>query len=205
MKYLVRQAKKTYFEKIVSNETDNTCLVWKALNALTKNTFTCKQNIQSTLTAEIVNDHLLSLAKTLTKTLHGWGGGGVNSTNVPMNLRIFAQKGLNLMTPSSSLKLQLTKLVNMYPVLVSKKSSGCDGISDKIILLSLPYIVQHLTYVCRGAGWGVEGKQVGSMDEEPQVRGCNNITFICTPTNQETVSVLKKTQAKKKFRTWKQM
>ena len=39
----------------------------------------------------------------------------------------------------------------------------------------------------RGVGWGVEGKQVGSMDEEPQVRGCYNITFICTPTNQETV------------------
>ena len=33
----------------------------------------------------------------------------------------------------------------------------------------------------------VEGKQVGSIDEEPQVRGCYNITFICTPTNQETV------------------
>ena len=38
-------------------------------------------------------------------------------------------------------------------------------------------------------GWRVEGKQVGSMDEESQVRGCYNITFICTPTNQETVSV----------------
>ena len=34
------------------------------------------------------------------------------------------------------------------------------------------------------------------MDEEPQVRGCYNITFICTPTNQETVSVLEKTQTK---------
>ena len=34
------------------------------------------------------------------------------------------------------------------------------------------------------------------MNEEPQVRGCYNITFICTPTNQETVSVLEKTQAK---------
>ena len=30
-------------------------------------------------------------------------------------------------------------------------------------------------------GWGVEGKQVGSMSEEPQLRGCYNITFICTP------------------------
>ena len=40
--------------------------------------------------------------------------------------------------------------------------------------------------VCRGVGMGSGGKQVGSMDEEPQVRGCYNITFICTPTNQET-------------------
>ena len=50
---------------------------------------------------------------------------------------------------------------------------------------------------------GVEGKQVGSMDEESQVRGCYNITFICTPTNQETVSVLEKTQANKTFRIMK--
>ena len=33
----------------------------------------------------------------------------------------------------------------------------------------------------------LRGKQVGSMNEEPQVRGCYNITFICTPTNQEIV------------------
>ena len=37
----------------------------------------------------------------------------------------------------------------------------------------------QVLHICRG----VEGKQVGSMDEESQVRGCYNITFICTPTN----------------------
>ena len=58
-----------------------------------------------------------------------------------------------------------------------------------------------ILYIVGERGWGVEGKQVGSMDEEPQVRGCYNITFICTPTNQETVSVLEKTQANKTFRT----
>ena len=51
----------------------------------------------------------------------------------------------------------------------------------------------------RGGEWG---KQVGSMNEKSQVRGCYNITFIST--NQETVSVLEKTQANKTFRTWKQ-
>ena len=61
---------------------------------------------------------------------------------------------------------------------------------------------QSFLFICVGAwGWGVEGKQVGSMDEESQVRGCYNITFICTPTNQETVSVLEKSQANKTFRT----
>ena len=40
---------------------------------------------------------------------------------------------------------------------------------------------------------GEWGKQVGSMDEEPEVRGCYKITFICTPTNQETESVGKDT------------
>ena len=55
-----------------------------------------------------------------------------------------------------------------------------------------------------GSGYGdseLRGKRVGSMDEKPQVRGCYNITFICTTTNQETVSVLEKTQANKTFRT----
>ena len=51
---------------------------------------------------------------------------------------------------------------------------------------------------CRGVGMGNRGKQVGSMDEEPQVRGCYN-NFVCTTTNQ--VSVLEKTQANKTFRT----
>ena len=115
MKYLIRQAKNAYFEKLLSNQTDNTCLFWKTLNAFTKH-FSCKQNMPSTLTAEVFNDHFLSLAKTLTKTLQR----GVKNTNVPMNWRIFAQKGLNLMTLSSSLKLQLMKLVNMFPVLVAK-------------------------------------------------------------------------------------
>ena len=67
-----------------------------------------------------------------------------------------------------------------------------------------PLSVRHILYVSSGVWNYVEGSavgncgmQVGSMDKEPQVRGCYNITFICTPTNQETVSVLEKTPANK--------
>ena len=35
----------------------------------------------------------------------------------------------------------------MYPVLVAKNTPGCDGISNKIIMLSLSDFVQHLTIV----------------------------------------------------------
>ena len=74
---------------------------------------------------------------------------------------------------------------------------------SQIKYLTLPYCnIVYKVFIYVGEWeWGVEGKQVGSMDEEPQVRGCYNITFICTPTNQETVSVLEKTQANKTFRT----
>ena len=56
-------------------------------------------------------------------------------------------------------------------------------------------------YIYVGEWSGELREMVGRMEEEPQVRGCYNITFICTPTNQETVSVLEKTQANKTFRT----
>ena len=55
------------------------------------------------------------------------------------------------------------------------------------------FLDRFKSYFCRRVVWGVEGKQVGSMDEESQVRGCYNITFICTPTNQETVCFRKDT------------
>ena len=52
------------------------------------------------------------------------------------------------MTLSSSLKLQLMKLVNMFPVLVAKIPLVVMEFVIKIkIMLSLPYIVQHLAYV----------------------------------------------------------
>ena len=46
-----------------------------------------------------------------------------------------------------------------------------------------------------GERGGERGKQVGSMNEESQVINCYSITFNYT--NQETVSVLDKTQANK--------
>ena len=87
----------------------------------------------------------------------------------------------------------------------NNKLSACPVLVIGAECLQVTFYLSSFTcqsVACVGEwGWGVEGKQVGSMDEESQVRGCYNITFICTPTNQETVSVLEKTQANKTFRT----
>ena len=142
MKYLVRQAKKTNFEKTVSNQTDNIRLVWKALNALTKN-FSCKQNIPSTLTAEVFNDHFLSLEKTLTKTLQRRG----EEYQCPDELKNLCTKRLKFDDTFIIPEITAYEDSKYVSSVGSKNTSGYDGISNKIIMLSLPIIVQPLTYV----------------------------------------------------------
>ena len=60
-----------------------------------------------------------------------------------------------------------------------------DAVMDIYIYIFV-YIYIYM-YVCVGEwGWGVEGKQVGSMDEESQVRGCYNTTlFVHQPTRKQ--------------------
>ena len=74
VKYLVRQAKKACFDKTMSSQTDNTSLIWKALNALTKTSFSNEHTIPNTFTAEVFRKHFLSLAETLTRTFRQDGG-----------------------------------------------------------------------------------------------------------------------------------
>ena len=73
--------------------------------------------------------------------------------------------------------------------------------TNTVTVTVTPHCVQNFWFsLCRGVGWGVEGSRLEAWMKS-QVRGCYNITFICTTTNQETVSVLEKTQANVTFRT----
>ena len=126
----------------MSNQTDNTCLVWKALNALTKN-FSCKQNIPSTLTAEVFNNHFLSLAKTLTKTLQM----GHEQYQCSDGLKKICTKRLKFDDTFIIPEITAYEVGKYVSRVGSKNTCGCDESSNKIIMLSLPYIVQHLTYV----------------------------------------------------------
>ena len=126
----------------MSNQTDNTSLVWKALNALTKNTFSCKQNIPSTLTAEVFNDHFLSLAKTLTKTLQR----GDEKYQCSDELKNVCTKRLKFDDTFNIPEMTADEVGKYVSSVGSKNTSSCDAVSNKIIMLSLLYIVQHLTH-----------------------------------------------------------
>ena len=126
----------------MSNQTGNICLVWKALNALTKN-FSCKQNIPSTLKAEVFKNQLLSLAKTLTRTLQR----GDEEYRCSDELKNYCTKRLKLDDTFIIPEITAYEVGKYVSSVGNKKTSGCDGISNTIIMLSLPYIVQRLTYV----------------------------------------------------------
>ena len=136
MKYLIRQAKNAYFEKLLSNQTDNSCLFWKTLNAFTKH-FSCKQNIPSTLTAEVFYYHFLSRAKILTKMLQR----GDEEYQCSDELKNFCTKRLKFDDTFIIPQITAYEVGKYVSSVGSKNTSGCDGISNKIIMLSLPYIV----------------------------------------------------------------
>ena len=70
----------------------------------------------------------------------------------------------------------------MYIIIIIIIKRNVKAFTFKKIINKLYWTKLHNTVGERG---GEYGKQVGSMDEESQVRGCYNITFI--DTNQETV------------------
>ena len=155
-----------------------------------QNTFSCKQNIPNTLTAEVFNDHFLSLAKTLTKTLQRCvcgGGGGGEDYQCSDELNKFCTKRLKFDDTFTIPEITAYEVGKYVSSVGSKNTSGCDGISNKIIMLSLPYIVQHLTYVynlCINHSCFPSDLKTAKVVPLPKVKDLNDIN------NYRPISVL---------------
>ena len=94
-------------------------------------------------TAEVFNKHFLSLAEILTRTLRKEGG----EYQCTDRLRNFCINRFKSHGTISMLEIIAHEVGKHISGVGSKNTSGCDGISNRIILFSLPYVVQHLTYV----------------------------------------------------------
>ena len=115
----------------------------------------------------------------------------VNQTSVPPESLVVTSPRTAPSVPPDTVSApplrQLLYTVSRQPHCLPVPPDSSSTLSpDWYVTLLLPVLLASARF-CTGLG-GVGndwGKQVGSMGEESQVRGCCNITFICT--NQETV------------------
>ena len=138
---MVRQAKKSHIDKLIQNE-KNVSALWRAMAVVTGGKCNKPQGVPSHLSADDFNNHFLSVADSLApprdntlpytcseKLTNFCEGRGVGAKPFTVPLLAVHEVG---------------KLISLMP---SKKSAGPDEISAKILKLSLPYIVETLTYI----------------------------------------------------------
>ena len=65
VKYLVRKAKKEYFQKLIERDNINIASVWRALNVFTKGHRSTSVDIPKNPTANVFNNHFLSVSESL--------------------------------------------------------------------------------------------------------------------------------------------
>lgn len=137
VKKLVLDAKKSLFKRIMNGKKD-TVSVWRALNAFTKSKYspTC-----TSISAETFNNHFLSAAESLLQ----------NTTQKPPSVSPNLVKYCDSKLPShSSFHIPFMSVHDVGKAiesLKSKRTSGHDGISTAVLKLSLPFIVEPLTFI----------------------------------------------------------
>ena len=140
--YLVREAKKKYFNDLAGNKADISSM-WRAINTLTKGHSPANNNLPSELTPDVFNAHFVSV---VSKFLPDDQTDG-SQYNCPNRLLNFCRDRISqnttfLIPPISVFEVGISILK-----LDNKKSTGCDGISVKLLKIALPYIAETLTYI----------------------------------------------------------
>ena len=138
--YLVREAKKKYFNDLADNKADMSSM-WRAINTLTKGHSPVNSNLRSEFTPDVFNAHFVSVVSKFlpddqTKR---------SQYSCPAKLLNFcsdrtSQNATFSIPPKSVFEIwiSVSKMDN-------KKLTGCDGI--KLINIALPYIAEILTYI----------------------------------------------------------
>ncbi len=141
VKNMVRNAKRAYFNKLINNQ-KNTSTIWRALNAFTKKSST-HTDIPNHITADMFNEHFLSIAEKLT------------ASNIPRDPKYtcphklfeFCQQKNKTGDIFNIPHMGIHEVEQYIKNMQNKTSSGPDNISSNILKLSLPYIVESLTYI----------------------------------------------------------
>ena len=144
VKNMVRDAKRAYFNKLAQN-TNDVSKIWRALNALTRGQ-TGKAHsptIPTHLTADTFNDHFLSVARSLISNNRSQH----DDCSTYERLQQFCSDKCQNNPPFEIPPIGVHELGKLISRLENKTSSGPDEISNKLLKMALPYIVESLTYI----------------------------------------------------------
>lgn len=138
VKYLVREAQKQLFKKLMNDKKD-IISVWRAINAFTKP----KQSRACTdISADTFNDHFTTVADRV-----------LQNRNVQSNFTIsdrllqFCASKLNSKTSFRIPSISMFEVGKFISQMKNKKSLGHDTINASFLKISLPYIVEPITYI----------------------------------------------------------
>ena len=136
--YLVRRAKKKYFNDLAGNKADISS-IWRAINTLTKGHNPANNNLPSELTPDVFNAHFVSVAS---KFLPDDQTDGCQYS-CPDRLLNFCRDRI-FQNIFSIPPISVFEVGIFISKLDNKKSTGCDGISVKLLKNALPYIAETL-------------------------------------------------------------
>ena len=113
--------------------------MWRVLNVFTKGHRSTSADILKNLTANVFNNHFLSVSESLIEPR-------TNACECSNPLHDSCKQKTRGQDPFVIPCLSVSEL-SKYISRLEKKSSGLDGISNQLLKLSLPYIIDSRTYV----------------------------------------------------------
>jgi exonuclease III len=140
---LVRQAKRSLFQKLVSNETRNVSRLWTAMNEFTKKSRNCHTNKPIPFSPNEFNNHFISVSESL-----------LNNVNVPNQqyevsdqLKVFCKNRLSSDDSFTIPPIAVHEVGKLITQLNNKKSMDIYFLNASILKMSLPYIVHIITHI----------------------------------------------------------
>ena len=117
--------------------------MWRAINTLTKGHSPANNNLPSELTPHVFNAHLVSVVSKFLPDDQT----DESQYNCPDRLLNFCSDRISQNTTFSIPPISASKVGIYISKLGNKKSTGCDGISVKLLKTALPHIAETLTYI----------------------------------------------------------
>lgn len=140
IKNMVRDSKRALFNKLVESGRDSSQL-WRAMNTLIKGK--SNADIPCSLSPDTFNNHFLTVAESLLKSNDHTQSDFV----CPDNLTQFCLDKTAHAHPFKIPPIAVFEVGKHISQLSNKKSSGPDEVSNQILKISLPYIVESITYI----------------------------------------------------------